>query len=102
MRIDKSKLGKAIGEIRTRLGMTQRDLAERSGLTVNYLSLLENGKRGIGLDRLNILANVFGIPALLIMSLAADFDSKLDSPAARVFKQLQTTTRHAIDLYVAL
>ena len=38
-------LGKAITLSRTRRGLTQAELAKRAGLSVSYLSLLEQNKR---------------------------------------------------------
>ena len=42
-------------------GLTQRQLAELSGLSVPYLSQLEGGKRGGGVDSLTAIAKVLGV-----------------------------------------
>ncbi len=101
MRIDKSKLGCAIKKIRGDLKITQKELAEKSGLTINYLSLLENGKRGIGLERLSDLAEIFGIPTSLILVLASDAPDKKNKDANRLLNQIQIITQQAIALYIS-
>ena len=100
MRINKCKLGEVIKQTRCGLKMTQRELAERTNLTINYLSKLENGKRGIGLDKLNEMAEVFGVPAQLLVVLATDPSGKPDEPANRLLHQIQVLARQAIDLHV--
>lgn len=53
-------IGKAVGYFRLQARMTQRTLADRTGLTVNYLSLLENGMRTPSLETLYKIAKVLG------------------------------------------
>ena len=69
MEIDPLSLGRALRELRERKQLTQRELAEQLGLTVNYLSLVENGKRGVSIQTLNEFANALDVPAPLIACL---------------------------------
>jgi len=101
MKINKTKLGSTIKEVRKNLRITQKELAEKTGLSINYLSLLENGKRGIGMDHLNDLAEVFGIPACLFIILASDAPDKTNKDSNHLFKQIQILTQQAINLYVS-
>lgn len=101
MRVNKSKIACVIKEIRSGLNITQRELAEKSGLTINYLSLLENGKRGIGLERLNDVAKALGVPAELVILLASDVRDKKNKDADRLLRQLQRITHQAIGLYIS-
>jgi len=55
-------LGNAIKVVRTASGIKQRALAEKVGVTANYLSLVENGKREPSISFLNRLARALGIP----------------------------------------
>jgi len=50
--------------IRERLGITQEELALRSGLTQGYINFLENGKRGYSERSLEKIANALGIQIL--------------------------------------
>jgi transcriptional regulator with XRE-family HTH domain len=62
MALENAELGRAVAEIRKLRGLTQRAVAERTGLTVNYLSLVENGDRAVSLEGLNRLAEALGVP----------------------------------------
>ena len=102
MKIDKVKLGSAIKKIRSDLKITQKELAEKTGLTENYLSLLENGKRGIGFDKLNEIAGVFRIPAHLLVVLASDAPKKAEKDAKRLLQLIQKLSRQVIDHRISL
>lgn len=52
--------------------MTQRDVAKKTGLTVNYLSLLETGKRVPSLTVLIDLAKVYNVRVSDIVKFAED------------------------------
>jgi transcriptional regulator with XRE-family HTH domain len=54
-------LGDAVRTHRKRLKMTQEKLAEKSGLSVVFLSLLENGHRTISVDSLLRIAKALGV-----------------------------------------
>jgi transcriptional regulator with XRE-family HTH domain len=49
-------LGNAIKVVRTATGLKQRDVAAKIGVTANYMSLVEGGKREPSLAFLNRLA----------------------------------------------
>jgi transcriptional regulator with XRE-family HTH domain len=55
-------LGKAIKLIRTASGKRQGQIAEKLGVTSNYLSLVENGKRDPSISFLRRLAETLGVP----------------------------------------
>ena len=57
----KNIVGSNLRMIRERLGITQEDLALRSGLTQGYINFLENGKRGYSERSLEKIANALGI-----------------------------------------
>jgi len=63
MRIDPQRFGQALKRIRKIRGLTQPVLAEESGLTVNYISLVENGERTVSIDAMNRLAESLEVPA---------------------------------------
>ena len=56
MGILRSVLGKNVSESRRRLGLTQEQLAERSGYSVDFIGLIERGINAPTLDRLEDLA----------------------------------------------
>jgi len=59
--------GETIRMLRELKGWTQADLAQRSGISVTNISLLENGKIEIGKKRAEQLAKSFDIHPAIIM-----------------------------------
>src|SRR3989339_1179956 len=57
----KNIVGSNVRMIRERLGITQEDLALKSGLTQGYINFLENGRRGYSEKSLEKIANALGI-----------------------------------------
>lgn len=55
-------LGRAAKLMRTASGLKQREVARRLGVTSNYLSLIENGRREPSISFLKKLARVLGVP----------------------------------------
>ena len=47
---------------RARRKLSQSALAEKAGLAVSYISMLERGKRSPPLDTLDALATALGVP----------------------------------------
>ena len=60
-----AEFGKAIRTRRKELGYTQAFLSEFSGLSVSFLSELENGKQTIQLEKALKLANLLGLDCAL-------------------------------------
>jgi transcriptional regulator with XRE-family HTH domain len=55
-----STLGRRVADCRERLGWTQKTLAEKAGLSVTFVSEVENDRRVPGTDALLALANALG------------------------------------------
>jgi transcriptional regulator with XRE-family HTH domain len=53
-------LGKRLSELREERGLTQKQLAEKAGLSVAFLSEVENGKRNLSSGKLLHLADELG------------------------------------------
>ena len=53
-------VGKHIREKRKSFGLTQIELAERSGVGVRFVRELENGKSTVQLDKVNQVLKLFG------------------------------------------
>jgi transcriptional regulator with XRE-family HTH domain len=65
-------IGDTIKLCRDRRKMNQRDLASRAGLSVSYLSLIEQGKRTPNLEVLEDIAAGLDLPLNLLIFLASD------------------------------
>ncbi|HNX74450.1 MAG TPA: helix-turn-helix transcriptional regulator [Candidatus Rifleibacterium sp.] len=59
------KLGAAIKDYRKNLGLTQTQLADLAGVSLNYVSQLENGKPKTQLDKLLAVIDVLGLELAL-------------------------------------
>lgn len=58
---DSSSFGTAIKNKRKKLGYTQKYISEFTGISVSFLSDLENGKKTIELDKALKIANLLGL-----------------------------------------
>lgn len=56
-------IGKNIGYLRSRMELTQEDLADYLGMNRVEISYYENGQRVIPMDKLERLADLFGVEA---------------------------------------
>ncbi len=83
------RIGRALREIRSILGITQEELAERADLSIHFLSRVENGKRGVSQQVAEAIAAVFEIPTSFLYLLAEQTNSD-------VVKDLQNTVLKAI------
>lgn len=63
--------GRALRICRAALKMSQQDVARRAQITTSYLSLIESGKREPSLGTLERVCKAMGVPAHLVMLLAA-------------------------------
>lgn len=94
------KIGHAILEVRKSRGLTQKVVSQRSGLTINYISLVENGRRGaITIGSLNKFGRAYDLPPVFILFLADDNDSKFCNGcrgAVRAYLRNDSETAFAI------
>lgn len=58
--IDK-KIGKVLREFRLKNKLTQEDLAEKLGISLKYISRIENGNNGVKTENLIKYMNLLGI-----------------------------------------
>lgn len=61
-------LGKRILALRNKKGLTQEELAERTGLSNTYIAMLETGKRTPSLEALYKLADALNVRIVDILS----------------------------------
>ena len=64
--------GRALRVTRAARGISQQELAERSGVSASYISLIESGKREPTIGSMRKLAEALHIPLDLMMLLAID------------------------------
>lgn len=62
------RLGNRVRQLRKHKGWTQVECAERLGLNVTYLGLLERGHKNVCLDTLETISQGFGVSVGKLMS----------------------------------
>ena len=65
-------LGKSIQTCRVKRGLSQATLAQRTGLSVSYLSMLENSKRDPTMSTVQRIATALGVPLEILFFLGAE------------------------------
>jgi len=65
-------LGKSIQTCRLQRGLSQGDLATKAGISVSYLSMLENSKRDPTVSTVNKIAEALGVPVEILFFLGAE------------------------------
>jgi transcriptional regulator with XRE-family HTH domain len=80
----------AIREIREKKGLTQQQVADRAGLTMPFISMLERGKRRMNEDNLQAIADALDVnPRDLYQSDMAQFDQELQSLSPEAKEQVE-------------
>lgn len=76
--------GQIIKQQRLRLGLTQTELAEKAGISINHVSNIESGKRKGTMEMINKILKVFkakSIEELMLIELTAKACNALDKSA---------------------
>ena len=68
------KTGLAIVQLRKEQGISQYNLALKANITFRYLSDIENGKRNLSLNILEIIANALGVKVSMILELVENME----------------------------
>lgn len=66
------KLGSSIKKCRQIKGLTLESLANKTGLSKSYLSLVESDKRGLSIEALTKVSGALAVPMQLIIYLASE------------------------------
>jgi transcriptional regulator with XRE-family HTH domain len=56
----RQRIGQRIAELRNANGMTQQDVADKTGLLRQHISRIEAGKYSVGFDTLQAIAEALG------------------------------------------
>ncbi len=102
--------GARVREYRSKLGLTQEQFAEMTGLTVNYIARVERGESFPRLDNLVTIINTLGVTADAIFcdvidkstnypisSLAQELDSLSPNDKLQIMEILRVLIRQAKD-----
>jgi len=61
-------LGRRIREIRRAQGISQEELAYRSGLDRSYVGCVERGERNVSIDNIATLARALNVPIAVLVT----------------------------------
>ena len=64
----REKFGQRVRLMRSERGLTQEQLAERAGISVDFLSLIERGKSSPSFENLDELADALDVPVAELFS----------------------------------
>ena len=59
MNEERQRIGQRIADLRKQHGLTQQDLANKTGMQRNHISRIESGKYSVGFDTLQLIAEQF-------------------------------------------
>lgn len=93
-------IGKTIKKIRKRLGMTQVQLAEKSGIRQIHISLIESGKRKPSEETINNIGLAFGINGDAVLMYAMELENinpKHKESFQMIEKSMKTLIEEIID-----
>ena len=68
------QLGKAIKMCRERKGLSRTELADKAGISLSYLSLLEKNGRDPSVSKVKDISDALDVPTSILMFLASDKD----------------------------
>jgi transcriptional regulator with XRE-family HTH domain len=78
--------GAKIRRLRKLEGKSLRALADELGISPSALSMIENGRSGVSLQRLQLIADHFGVP--IVELLAEHAERQTDERGIRIIRQL--------------
>ncbi len=73
------RFGRNVAAARAHRGIRQAELATRAGLDASYVSLIEAGKRVVGIDTAERLALALNAPLGALLTAAAPFAEASDA-----------------------
>lgn len=101
-------IGANIRRFRNAKGLRQEDLAEKAGLTPNYIGMIERGEKTPSLETFITIVNAIGVSADMVLtdvlesgysvraSMLEDKLSKLSpEDRARIFEVIDTLIKHS-------
>jgi transcriptional regulator with XRE-family HTH domain len=69
-------LGRRIRQIRRTQGISQEELAHRSGLDRSYVGCIERGERNVSIDNITSLARALDVPIATLLTFSEETDPR--------------------------
>lgn len=87
------KLSAKLRELRTKNKLTLKELSERSGISISFISDIENGRRNPSIEKLKSLANALGVSADEFLKDSSFGDTKQNNKSKLSKKDLRDISR---------
>ena len=94
-------LARNLKENRRKLGITQPELAERAGLSTNYLAMIEIAQKFPSADVLDRLAAALGISPNELFSVSVSPERAIEQMQQKILENLDQAIEHALDKAIA-
>jgi transcriptional regulator with XRE-family HTH domain len=106
----KSLLGRKIKMLRLEKGLRQEDLGRLLGYdSLTMISLIESGKKGMGMDKISKAAEVFGVNEAFLLStkqlnneqiqMIIDLNRVVDNPESDAYKMVRNMLAATRELF---
>ena len=89
-----------IKDLRERHGLTQSQLAKRSGISRNYLSEIENGTKSPSSEVLDAISKGLGVPVALIMLMATEEEELKESNKDLIIEKMKPILERLNSLFI--
>lgn len=83
------RIGHILKLMRTNIAITQKEMADRLGISQNYLSLIEGSKKDPSNDKVADFAKLLNISKEALLFASSDVPGELNSKDKRDFQRLQ-------------
>lgn len=100
--LDKSKIGQRVRQLRILNDYTQAKFAELIDISINFLSEIENGKKGLSQDTLAKICKQLNTSAdYILFGVKTKQDSLIDMANALSIEEIETIIRY-LDSLIAM
>ena len=93
--------GKRLRDIRRRMDMTQDNLAERSDMSIQYISDIERGKRNLSLASIETLAKALNMSVSDLFALE-DFQIGVNEMRAMLIARIEESDEDSLRTFYAI
>lgn len=87
------QIAESIKKIRRVRGLSQNELAIRSGLTASYLCLIENGKRSPSVQTITVLSEALDTPVEVLLWDAVEIPGNLSKEDRQICESAKLIVR---------
>ena len=91
-----SSIGNVLKLIRTHRNISQKEMANFLGVTQNFLSQVEHGKKSISIKKINEFSQKLGIPKDILIIAGCEIPGELNNDEKKNFLDMKKTAMQII------